>query len=59
MIGLAAGNIGVIFKLYNMKLDDITEGLIDGAKGYFLPYWLLLWAAACSFKRKVEGSNRC
>ncbi|HAQ06362.1 MAG TPA: putative basic amino acid antiporter YfcC, partial [Bacillus bacterium] len=31
-IGLVAGIIGVIFKLNNMKLDDIAEGFIEGAK---------------------------
>lgn len=31
-IGLVAGVIGVIFKLNNMKIDDIAEGFISGAK---------------------------
>ncbi|MBM7661887.1 putative ion transporter superfamily protein YfcC [Bacillus mesophilus] len=31
-IGLVAGIIGVLFKLNDMKLDDIAEGFIQGAK---------------------------
>lgn len=31
-IGLVAGIIGVIFKLNNMKVNDIADGFIDGAK---------------------------
>lgn len=31
-IGLAAGLIAVFFKLNNMKVDDIAEGFIEGAK---------------------------
>lgn len=31
-IGLVAGLIAVIFKLNNMKVDDIAEGFINGAK---------------------------
>ncbi|RBP88759.1 putative ion transporter superfamily protein YfcC [Cytobacillus firmus] len=31
-IGLAAGLIAVFFKLNNMKIDDIAEGFIEGAK---------------------------
>ncbi|CAM3513751.1 putative basic amino acid antiporter YfcC [Aeromicrobium ponti] len=31
-IGLVAGFVAVIFKLNNMKIDDIAEGFIQGAK---------------------------
>lgn len=31
-IGLVAGLIAIIFKLNNMKIDDIAEGFIEGAK---------------------------
>ncbi|UII56146.1 putative basic amino acid antiporter YfcC [Cytobacillus spongiae] len=31
-IGLVAGLIAVVFKLNNMKMDDIAEGFINGAK---------------------------
>lgn len=31
-IGLVAGIIGVLFKLNNMKVNDIAEGFADGAK---------------------------
>lgn len=32
VIGLAAGIIGVLFKLNNMKINDIAEGFTEGAK---------------------------
>ncbi|WP_227394795.1 putative basic amino acid antiporter YfcC [Jeotgalibacillus aurantiacus] len=43
-MGLVAGIIGVMFKLNNMKVDDIAEGFIEGAKD-LLPAALIVGMA--------------